>query len=306
MVTFGAPGLFGKLPSAGDFVRLRAGDAAGSALARWLEEGTEAAAHGGARLGAAPVRFLFRPAGGTRGLLGVLAGSGDRVGRRFPLALFVPVEGLTLAAAFPALPAAARPFLEGCEALLAEAGALSISDLSARLPPPPAAGDLAREVTSGPRAAAAAPAHEVLNRLFGDRAAEQAAYAFHCLRSACQPVRGREPVGAAVVLDCPVQEDIDRFLWLELARRALGWGVAPNFFWADGPAARLLLALGTPPPSILPALWDPARRDGKLWPLTTAAPAAVAAARKALGAATVRLLDSTSATVAELATHLQP
>lgn len=305
MLAFGTPGLFGKIPAAGDFVRVRSTDPTSLALARWLEDGSELAARAGATLGPSPVRFLFRPPGGARALLGVVAGSSDKVGRRFPLAVFAPVDGPELAKGFQALPAAARTFLDGAAALVAEAAGLAAADLAARLPslPLPEPADLSREVARAEEVARASSAQELLGRLFGDAASGQHLYALHCLRSACQPLRGREPSGPAVVLDCPAQGDLDRFAWLDLARRALGWGGAPSFFWTE-PPARLLLGLGLPPPSILPALWDPARRDSKLWPLTTSQPSAIATAKKALGPENLRLLERAESTVADLTNHL--
>ena len=43
MPTFAPAGLYGKIPSHGDFVRLRAADEPARSLVRWLEEGSEAA-----------------------------------------------------------------------------------------------------------------------------------------------------------------------------------------------------------------------------------------------------------------------
>jgi type VI secretion system protein ImpM len=132
------PGVFGKLPAHGDFVRrglprafLTPGDA-------WLSAGVEAArAHLGEGWGpaweAAPA-WRFRLAPGTCGpqaVAGVLLPSRDQVGRRFPL---------TLAAVGPAaavLPAAEWYAALEAAAAAARAGELDADRLEASLPPLP-------------------------------------------------------------------------------------------------------------------------------------------------------------------------
>ena len=88
------PGLFGKLPSRGDFVTRRLDLACRDALDTWLQAGilTSRRVLGDAWLRAyldAPVWRFACPAGVCGGavLAGVLAPSLDRVGRHFPLVL---------------------------------------------------------------------------------------------------------------------------------------------------------------------------------------------------------------------------
>lgn len=307
MALLGAPGLFGKLPAQGDFVRVRAGEPAAQALARWLEEASEAAGRAGVA-GGAPVRFLLRPGGAARPLLGALAPSQDRVGRRFPLAIFSPVEepATDLGAAWPALPAAGRPFLDAACALLAEGPALAAPDLPARLAalPQPAPGALAAALEAARAEAAAAPLRERLSALFGGLEAGQHLYALHCLRQACRPLRAAEPAGTGVALSCPAPTDLDRWLWASLVQRALSWKLPPGLLWTEGDGGRLLVALGGAPAGSLAVLWSPGKGDAKVWPLTTAQPAAVAQAQKALGPAVERLLSRPEARLAELVATL--
>ena len=307
MTNFSVPGLFGKMPARADFVRVRAGDPAARALVLWLEEGSEAAKRSGAPLGADPIRLLLSMPGTARVLLGVLAGSADQVGRRFPLAVFASAEGRDLAATFPLVPSGARAFLDAAAKLVAEAGQLTAQDLPARLDALPALAEdaLSREEAGLKALAGGAPARDLLGRLFGNLAAGQHWYALHCFRSACLPVRGREPAGPGVVLDCPAQEDLDRFTWLELARRGIAWSRPPSLFWSEGNPGRLLVALGAPPAGAFAALWNPAHRDGKLWPLTTQKPEAIALAQKALGPAALQL-ERPGVSVAGLISALYP
>jgi type VI secretion system protein ImpM len=338
VATFSHAGLYGKIPAQPDFVRLRAADGPARPLVLWLEEGSEAAKRAGAPCGSEPVRFLFRPAGAARALAGVLVGSGDKVGRSFPLALFAQVESPDLAASFPALPLAAAGFLDAAAALAREAAGLSAGELSARLEslPLPGAHDLAAGAAEARSRAALESARDLLARLFGEAGNGQRLYALHCFRTACQGVRGKEPARAAAVLDCPVRSEVDRWAWLELARRGLGWQAPPSFFWSapraaasgeespsdassgtsaasttgggelEVPGSRLLISLGPPPASAFGALWRPGANDGRIWPLVTDKPAAIAAAERALGESVIGALDRHSLTVADLFNLVMP
>ncbi len=307
MSAFSIPGLFGKIPAHADFVRVRAASPAAREMVRWLEEGSEAAKRAGAAAGAGAVRFLFSPPGLTQVLVGVLKDSADQVGRRFPLAVFAVAEGRQLDAAFPLVPQGARAFLDAASVLLDGSDKLAPQDLAARLEALPVLGEdaLARVEPELAALAAGSSVSELLQRLFGEHSGQRC-YALHCFRTACQPPRGRDPTGPGVVLDCPAQEDLDRFAWLELARRALAGGRAPTFFWSEGGPGRLLIALGAPPAAAFPALWNPAHRDGKLWPMTTQRPEAIAAAKKSLGPAVMQVLEGPGASVAELLSTLYP
>jgi type VI secretion system protein ImpM len=248
------------------------------------------------------VRFLFHAAGTSRVLVGVLGESRDKVGREFPLAVFVCAECADLRERFPALPVALRPFLDGAARLVEESPSLAFSDLPERLSLLPASEAGAPETESaearGPGAAGSGGA--MLARLFGDAGAGQSLYAVHCLRSSCEPVKSREPAVARTVLDCPAQEDVDRWAWLEMARRLLRWPGPPSYFWREGVPARLLLSLGPPPPSLFGTLCDEALTDPKVWPLTTRLQVAVDAARKALGPSIVQALENPNQSVADL------
>lgn len=300
--TFSAPGLYGKIPAQGDFVRVQASDPAVRAFALWLEGGSEPVRRRGWKTGPAPVRFVFHSSSAPRVLVGVLGESRDKVGREFPLAVFVSAEAPALREPFPALPVALRSFLDGADRLLQEAPRLATSDLPARLGllPVPEAGALERGAAEARELGAAGSGQAFLTRLFGDLGPGQSLYGLHCLRTACEPVRGQEPALARAVLDCPVREDVDRWAWLEMARRLLRWTGPPSFFWREGAQSRLLLSLGPPPPSLFGVLCEEAQTDAKVWPLTTRQQAAVEAARKALGSSVVQSLDDPNQSVADL------
>jgi type VI secretion system protein ImpM len=126
-----APGFYGKLPAAGDFVTRRLP----ADFVRFWDRWT--ARHLVPRLADDPLLFLLAAPPGP--MLGAVLASHDRAGRRFPL---------TLAAAPPeataALPQAAAPWLAALAGIArdATAGTLDPQALDARLralAPPPAA-----------------------------------------------------------------------------------------------------------------------------------------------------------------------
>jgi type VI secretion system protein ImpM len=299
---FGRPGLFGKIPAHGDFVRLRAAAPLPRELVLWLEEGSEAAKRERSPCDQVPVRFLFRPAGSTQALVGAMSGSVDKVGRSFPLAIFAAVEGSDLASRFPAMPSSAAAFLAASEVLLAGAPRLSPAELATAAERLPAPGDGA--LLEADRALRERAGRELgrdfLARVFGEPLRGQPLYAAHCLRMACRAARGREPARAGAILECPVAGDLDRWTWLELVRRGLAWPAAPSFFWTELPRPRLLIALGPAPPRLFGMLWDASRADAKLWPLTTGQPAAIEAARRALEPGVVRALEGDDRSVLEV------
>jgi len=301
MTTFASPGLYGKLPSHGDFVRLRAAEEPARSWVLWLEQGSEAAKRAGDAAGGEPVRFLFRPAGAARALLGVVAGSVDKVGRRFPLAVFIPVECSEVSAGFPALIAAAEPFLEASTTLIELAARLSPADLTARVEalPCPHPADLGAAEAEAREAAVRQSGRELLERLLG-ATADQQAYALHCVRSACHQAREREGGARGIVLACPARSRSDRWFWLELARRLLPWPGPPSFFWRASVAPELFIALGAVSPSLFAELWRAQSKDPRIWPLTTTAPSAVAAARRSLGRDVLGLLEDGRCSVSEL------
>lgn len=90
-----APGYFGKLPLATDFVRRHSKAPVAIEFERWLEEGVAwAAERHGPRLdplldGLPVVRFVYRGRLAGELLGGVLVASTDRASRRFPFAVFL-------------------------------------------------------------------------------------------------------------------------------------------------------------------------------------------------------------------------
>jgi type VI secretion system protein ImpM len=117
-----APGFWGKLPAAGDFVGRRLPAAFVTPWDRWVSR------HLAPRL--APGDLLcFRLEGPGSATTGVVLASADRAGRRFPLTLAAPLERIPPPPWYAALAPLARS---------AAAGALDPAALDARLTAVPA------------------------------------------------------------------------------------------------------------------------------------------------------------------------
>ncbi len=272
------PGLLGKAPCQADFIRLNASSEGASHFHRWLEEGMALVLQAGARLPAVPTCFVFTTPGGRSALVGSLVASEDRVGRRFPLAVFAEVEARTLASRFPWVALAYQPLLAAAGEFLAEAGSLDWPRLQARLGALPVPDErwLAEAERLHQRALAESRG-SVLWEAIGQEPEALPCYAVRTFLAACAGAREREPLRAHAILDCPLPPGGEPGPWLELACRLLRWREhPPSFFWSQG--SRLLLCLGPALPSLLPFLADPARSGERLWPLRTSAPDALAAA----------------------------
>jgi type VI secretion system protein ImpM len=302
MFTHGQIGLFGKLPAQGDFLRVHVADPTAQGLVRWFEEGVEGLHRANARLAGDPVRFVFRLPGASSFLVGVFATSVDRVGRNFPLAIFVPVQARDAGAQFPLVPAVYAPFFQAATAVLAEAPRLEGKQLAEKLPhlPLPGEAELRRAETFLRRAAGSDRAVPFSTRHFGDPAVGLHYYAYWTFLSACQPVRGKEPSKANVALDCPASDEVDLHVWLDLSRRLLRWSAPPPFFWRDQNDGRLLLSVGPASGALLTYLSDPTRPTNKVWPLRTEQSNAAGSAKQGLGPAQVAAIDRPDGSIDQL------
>lgn len=117
----GAVSLFGKVPSALDFVRIAHQHPESMALERWLLAGQQRLAGRGRSFSPEPVRFVLAPVSGVgAGLFGVVVGSRDRAGRTFPLVVYGRCPLGELRCATTALLAGSEAFCEAVEQVLAE------------------------------------------------------------------------------------------------------------------------------------------------------------------------------------------
>lgn len=298
-----AVSLLGKAPCQGDFIRWNAGDPVSQQFHRWLEEGHEAVRRANLTLPAEPICFVFTVAGGRQALLGMMGPSTDKVGRHFPLAVYVPVDVGPMSGNSPTLPGSHQAFFDGARQVLADAAKLSADELGKRVEAlgAHASGDSAAADTYR-RRAQAVPASTLVKQFTGEGAAAGAQYyAFRTFLMACAAERGKEAAKPGVTLDCPFPEETGPYPWIEMARRLLVWRAStPALFWHYGPSPRLLVSLGPPSPSTLMHLVKPDHSSMKLWPLRTKALNAIETAKQALNAVQRRALDDERSTAESL------
>jgi len=295
--------LLGKAPCQGDFIRWNAADPVSQAFHRWLEESHEAVRRANTQLPAEPTCFVFTAPGGRQALVGTLATSSDRVGRVFPLAVYVAIDAAGAAEHLSSLPDSFRGFFAAGRQLLADAATLSASELEARV-------TALAAVSAGD--AVGAEAHR--RRVLGSSAAPLVQqfqpdgapagvpyYAFNTFLKACQAERGKEPSKPGVTLECPFPESLGPFIWAELAKRQLRWrSMPPAMFWHLGPSPRLLLSIGTPGVALLMHLAKPEHSSMKVWPLRTRQVSAIESAQKALSPAQRQALEDPGTTLEAL------
>jgi len=281
-------GLYGKLPSQGDFVRLNASDPAAQGLDQWVQECLEALSRASLELPPDPVFFCHQaPHPSLPALLGAMVPSQDQVGRRYPMLVFVRVDAAAAASRFPALHLAYGHFLLDVARILGDLGRADASLLAAwsrslRLP---SAAVLAHTDYVCRHVLDQSTLADLVGRVFAQDAQPMGAvgYALKTTMDACDATRGRPPK-VPITLDCPIASDLDIFTWLELARRRLyGTTVRPSFVWREGADPRLLLALGPGPGTMLRQLVRQGDPAANLWPLTTQRPDALGPAWAGLG-----------------------
>lgn len=286
-------GCFGKIPSFGDFVARGTGTPTGRAFERWLQQGNDRLAEVGCAAGSGPVGFVFRDEASGPLLVGTLSGSIDRVGRRFPLALFCEI-GSPEALWFPALPVALGPVIEQLGAIAHRAPRHSQAELVAKLDAvdAPAGAALVAACERERARADAAPGAEILECLLG--AVDERCFAIEILHRACDGARRSRAAKTPVVLDGPVHSDLELMFWLSCVEVGLSGAIGvPSLLW-DVTAARMLVVLGTPEANALHCLWGTGVQYQRLWPTTTASPEARARARDRLPAPCVALLEDPS------------
>jgi type VI secretion system protein ImpM len=291
-----AVGLYGKVASQPDFLRAGAGAFSQAGLDRWFQDGMEALRAERTTLPVAPTGFLLAPTESPVAFVGAFAPSADAAGRSFPLAVFTEISTQGLDEALPTLPAAFASFVNDAAALLSQRSELDglafttrAQALSPRIIPPENA------------AWEDEPAPSLLAALGGS--SPMLAYALRTLVLAVQQAAKASAAGANVLtVDAPAPTAAVRALWLEIARRRLGWrDAAPSLLWTDGAEGRLLMMLGPPAPTALAYLANPRHRSARLWPLRTTVTSAAEQALAALSPEQRRTVQDPNASLGDLA-----
>lgn len=298
-------GVFGKLPTTGDFVAHNAGQPVTRAFQDWLLAEIEGLAARGGMLPSSTVRFLYRDPSGTGACLGAMLRSRDTVGRKFPFSIFTHIDLAGACARFPSLPAAYAPFVDGAARLLCELEPLQpagVIDRASALPlPGPHELEDARVWTH--QALEHTRGQTLLEALFGPLSDGVRFHGFNMFLTACRQVRGSDPGDASIILECPASDDVQVTFWLRLCQQLLGWReTPPAYFWSgvDSKDSRLLITLGAPTSGLMAFLADPDAQAERLWPMRTTSASSIAAGRRALSPVQLGALDPPAPTAAAL------
>lgn len=261
--------LVGKIPARADFVRFGASTPESQEFDAWLVRAIERLHLTGRTYPDRVYRFVHRASARARGVMGVLAPSRDRMGRRFPVAI---VHGVGAGGEGARSAGLEAPFLETAAAAARELSALSAEQID------PWLAALAQPRGSQPGGSGvdldAVGAHAFLDAAFGPGSDAMQSYGLLTFARAAQSVRSGSPNAAPPLLDCPVTDRASAQLWLELAARLLpSHGL--SFIYSDDAPQRLLLAWGGLADEALGALADPRFSSRTLWPFTTDRAAAV-------------------------------
>lgn len=289
-------GVFGKLPSVGDFVAVNCGGPAARALDAWMRDGIDNLLGHKKPLPQHPVRFLYRDPRGTSACIGVAAPSRDKVGRAFPICIFAYLDLPVATHRFPSLPAAYTGFLDGAARVLASAAQLDPRGLAAYADalPIPGAEELEEARVWTLESLGATHGVNLLEALFGPVAHGVQYHALHMFRAACEQYKGADPGMAPIVLECPASDDVQLVFWLRAAYHLLGWRRAPpSLIWSvqDSRDSRLLLPLGAPDAATMQFLADPGLTAERLWPMRTSSAQSIQAGRRALPASVLGALE---------------
>ena len=255
-------GAFGKLPCTGDFLRVRAGVEPAQAFQQWLGKAIDWAAPRGLegwpdRLDETPYGFVF--SAGTGVLVGVLRGSRDSAGRRFPMAVFGALDAAELEGRTAIIPFALAGFLDAARGLV-DAGssvdsAATLERLVDGLPSPRIAPGASGHFTLW---ASSHLAREVWDGAYGADQGAGARVAIHTVFEALAPFRGKDGNEMPLVARLPLgaEPTLEVCAWLELVRAAGGWKRhVPTALWPlarpSNRAPALVVGLGQAHPLAL-------------------------------------------------------
>ncbi|HET6432032.1 type VI secretion system-associated protein TagF [Dyella sp.] len=290
-------GVYGKVASQADFLRVNAGAFAQAGLDRWIAEGLEMIRAERTALPAGPISFLIA-APGAPALIGAFAPAADAAGRASVLAVFVELVREGLADRLSSLPATYAYFINAAGALAGSSAthdgaaiAAGAQQLESILPDegPGGADGLAGETVSS-----------LIEAMGGGQPA--LAYACRTLVAACDQAAKAGEGRGGITVDAPAPSPMAQQLWLAIARERLGWrDSVPALMWTDGPDGRLLMTLGPPAGSALAFLANPRHRSNRFWPMRTDVATAVQEAVGALSAQQRAVTGDPGASLAELA-----
>ncbi|MGZ3417819.1 MAG: type VI secretion system-associated protein TagF [Polyangiales bacterium] len=267
----GSVAAFGKVPSAGDFLRSNIVGEPVSSFEDWLTRGLEGAddrlgqTFAQAFLNGPIYAFIHRaPQAPQRLLAGVVRPSRDAVGRRYPFVVCCAFESGALMGMPHLLPLVLGDFLESVTGFATTADYLrSQSDLDAGLARAP------RFALEGIEQAKydydtwlqSTAVANVWRTVYGASAPLSSFRAIHTIDQCVTGFRGQEmpntPLGLRVPLG--VGGPAAAAFWIDVVRTIARWKqTIPSCFWSfDGREGNMLLHFGDPPARTVSELWVP-------------------------------------------------
>lgn len=275
--------VFGKLPSQGDFFRAGPSSPVLHEAERWLTQSYEHLRGAGLEVPSGLFHFVLASPQWPEIVVATATGSGDSVGRRFPLVGFATIDAGAVSGRGWAIPVLCAQLFESFQSVLqraAETGdAQTLVNELGRLPPvDPAHFAHADAILTNLANAQSARAFE--DRVF--QHIEQRYYAYRTLRMACEQVRGSVPDLAAIVLGTPVSVDVDVVAWSAMLSMILRWPVVLPMMWGRVPQPKMVISLGPLPPQSMRFLVDESADSMKYWPLLSVHQGALASAQQEL------------------------
>jgi type VI secretion system ImpM family protein len=303
-MTVGKIGVYGKVASQADFLRVNAGAFAQAGLDRWFADGLETVRAERSALPAGPAAFLIAPASAPA-LVGAFAPAADAAGRASVLAVFVEIARDGLPDRLPSLPSTYAYFVNAAGALAASGSTLDGAAMAAGAQELESILPDEAPVAGHDGGLAQATVSSLIDALGGGQAA--LAYACRTLVAACDQMAKAGEGRGGITVDAPAPDASARELWLAIAQRRLGWRDAvPALLWTDDTDARLLITLGPPAPSALSFLANRRHRSNRFWPLRTDVASAVQEAVTAMTAQQRAVTGDPRASLADLAAAFSP
>jgi type VI secretion system ImpM family protein len=279
-------GMFGKLPTFGDFVSVGSGSPLHRGFERWLEDSNDVLGARRKELPKDPLGLMIRGEDSASLLVGMLVGSCDSVGRSFPLGLFHEVRMAgTCLAGMPLAMAADLGRLAGVARKARARGHHEVAGIMRDMACP-ADEELAIRSHAELHRLRIVRATLLLERVWGKGHGSH--YGSDVIERACalsEERGGRAPL----VLDGRAHTDIE-LMFLLATIDAMSEGRQPVAVFWDVRSHRVLFVLGRPDAGILALMVEDGQAD-RVWPLATDRPEVAQKAAEGLDAGRRALLD---------------
>lgn len=304
-------GLFGKLPSHPDFVRMNAGSPLARVLDTWMQEGLSVMR---TQLGngweaafdqAAPLCFAFRSKDASEALVGVCRPGRDHGGRRYPFLIFAHASLGRGGAAFHVVPQGYAVFLKAarriavvdCAEGIDNHRAAQIMNLASILPQ-----NLVESQQRFDRYLTDVTMESFWRGLYGDFQDRRKYLVVKNVFATLAPRRGHDVSRFGFAMRMPTSSDPDQpglqaATWFRLCQATLGGNPLDQsvLFWYPGGESSptgCLLFFRAPSPSMLPSLFVPQAAHESIWNTETMGSDHLDSARDELGESVAAALDS--------------